>query len=76
MTIKCSKYDTENRSGSKYCQKGTSPILTAEEISPIETLKIPKEELTGRSTFAERYEVIEELGRDCIWAMIVKRCWM
>jgi serine/threonine protein kinase/Flp pilus assembly protein TadD len=61
--VKCPKCDTENTSDSQFCKKCATP-LPAEEISaPTETLEAAKEELTRGSTFAGRYEIIEELGK-------------
>jgi len=37
--------------------------LSSKEIPVTETLETPKEELTTGSTFAERYQIIEELGK-------------
>ncbi len=65
MAIKCPKCDTENPSDSKYCKECAAQLPSSEEIPvlPTETLEIPKEELTTGSTFAERYQIIEELGK-------------
>jgi serine/threonine protein kinase/Tfp pilus assembly protein PilF len=64
MTIKCPKCDTENPSDSKYCKECAAPLQPSEEISaPTETLEAAKEELTTGSTFAGRYQIIEELGK-------------
>ncbi len=63
MTIKCPECNTDNPSDSKYCKECATP-LPPEEISvPTETLEAPKEELTTGSTFAGRYQIIEELGK-------------
>ncbi len=72
--MKCPKCYYENSSDSQFCSKcgtqlpsdkaipGASP--TSEDISePTKTIEAPKEELTTGSTFATRYQIIEELGR-------------
>jgi serine/threonine protein kinase len=63
MAIKCPKCHSDNPEDKFYCGKcGT--VLPSEEISaPTETLEAAKEELTTGSTFAGRYQIIEELGR-------------
>ncbi len=64
MTIKCSKCHFENPEGSRFCSKCASSLPAPEDISaiPTKTLETPKKELTRGSIFAERYEIIEELG--------------
>ena len=65
MEIKCPKCHTENTSDSQFCKKCATPFPSSEEIpaSPTKTLETPTEELTTGSTFAGRYQIIEELGR-------------
>ena len=65
MAMKCPKCETENPSDSKYCKECSTPLPTSEEISvsQTKTLETPKEELTTGSTFAGRYQIIEELGK-------------
>ncbi len=61
--MKCPKCNTENPETQRFCGDcGTQ--LPSEEVSvPTETLEAPKEELTTGSTFAGRYQIIEELGK-------------
>ena len=63
--MKCPKCNFENPDDTLYCGKCAAPLLPSEEISaPLtETLETPKEELTTGSTFAGRYQIIEELGK-------------
>jgi serine/threonine protein kinase/predicted Zn-dependent protease len=65
MTVKCPKCQTDNPDTQKFCGECATSLTSSEEISVshTKTLEIPKEELTRGSTFAERYEIIEELGR-------------
>ena len=63
MVIKCPKCDTDNPSDSKYCKECATPLPSKKEIPVTETLEIPTEELTAGSTFAGRYQIIEELGK-------------
>ena len=72
--MKCPKCDFDNPADTLYCGKcGTrleqegpiGPSGPTEEVSPslTKTLETPKEELTTGSTFADRYQIIEELGK-------------
>ena len=63
MTIKCPKCQHENPDGTIYCGKCAEQLLSPEDIKVTETIETPKEELTRGTTFAGRYEIIEELGR-------------
>jgi len=63
--MKCPKCNSENPADTKFCGECAAPLHPSEEISaPLtETLETPKEELTTGSTFAGRYQIIEELGK-------------
>ncbi|NIM91614.1 MAG: protein kinase [Candidatus Aminicenantes bacterium] len=62
--MKCPKCHSDNPSDSGFCSKCGTQLLPSEEISaPTETLEAAKEELTRGTTFAGRYEIIEELGK-------------
>jgi serine/threonine protein kinase/Tfp pilus assembly protein PilF len=63
MGIKCPKCETENTSDSEFCKKCATPLPSSKEIPVTETLETPKEELTTGSSFAGRYQIIEELGK-------------
>ena len=65
MTITCPKCQHENPDDSIYCGKCTTPLKSSEKtpIKHTETLQAPREELTTGSTFAGRYQIIEELGK-------------
>ncbi|MGD8540433.1 MAG: protein kinase, partial [Candidatus Aminicenantes bacterium] len=69
MANTCPKCKTDNPPDSKYC-KECATSLTASDVpstdAPIEhteTLQAPREELTTGSTFAGRYQIIEEIGK-------------
>jgi serine/threonine protein kinase len=62
--MKCPKCQIDNPSDSKYCKECATPLPSSREIdiSQTKTLETPREELTTGSTFAGRYQIIEELG--------------
>jgi len=63
--MKCPKCNFENPADTKFCGECATPLHPSEKISAhlTETLETPKEELTTGSTFAGRYQIIEELGK-------------
>jgi len=63
VAVKCPQCDTDNPSDSKYCKECAAPLPSPGEAVVTETLETPKEELTTGSTFAGRYQIIEELGK-------------
>jgi len=63
MTNKCPKCQTDNPADSKYCKECATPLPSSEDIEVTATIETPKEELTTGSTFAGRYQIIEELGK-------------
>ena len=65
MAVKCPKCRIDNPDTSRFCAEcGTELPKTKDiHIYATETLQIPKEELTPGSTFAGRFQVIEELGK-------------
>jgi serine/threonine-protein kinase len=65
MGIKCPKCQSNNPDTQQYCGECGTQLISLEEIpaSPTKTLETPTEELTTGSTFAGRYQIIEELGR-------------
>ncbi len=65
MTIKCPKCNVANPDTVKFCGECGTQLIPTKEIysSPTETLQTPVKELTTGSTFAGRYQVIEELGK-------------
>jgi serine/threonine protein kinase/tetratricopeptide (TPR) repeat protein len=63
--MQCPKCHFQNPEDTVYCGKCATPLLSAKEVpfSQTETFQTPVKELTTGSTFAGRYQVIEELGR-------------
>jgi serine/threonine protein kinase/tetratricopeptide (TPR) repeat protein len=63
MGVKCPKCHYENPDDTVFCGKCGGRLHSPEEVKVTETLETPKEELTTGSTFARRYQIIEELGK-------------
>jgi len=63
MGVECPKCHFENPDDTLYCGKCTTPLKPSEELSPTKTFETPVKGLTTGTTFASRYEVIEELGK-------------
>ncbi len=62
--MKCPEFDFDNPEGSSFCGMCATPLPSPEKISELPTQtreKIP-DKLKRGSTFASRYESIEELG--------------
>ena len=63
--MKCPKCHSANPADSTYCSKCAAP-LSSSKVKPIsvtKTLEMPTKELSIGSTFAGRYQIIEEIGR-------------
>ncbi len=61
--MKCPKCETINPADSKFCSNCAAPLPgTSARPSSTETFQAPVLELTTGSTFAGRYQIIEELG--------------
>ncbi|MDH5769035.1 MAG: serine/threonine protein kinase, partial [Nitrospirota bacterium] len=63
MDIKCPKCQFENTSNSKFCKECGTQIPSSKDIEVTETIEAPKEDLIRGTTLANRYEIIEELGK-------------
>lgn len=62
--MKCPKCQSENTDSARFCSNCATP-LPLDDVQPsfTKTMETPIGELTTGSTFAERYQIIEELGR-------------
>jgi len=63
--MKCPKCNAENSDTARYCSNCATPLPSPKgDVGSFqETLQAPVQELTTGSTFAGRYQIIEELGR-------------
>ncbi len=63
MAIKCPSCHSENPEDTFFCGKCGTKFASSERIDVTQTLETPREEITTGSTFANRYQIIEELGQ-------------
>ena len=64
MTTQCPKCRTENPDTLRFCGEcGTQLISTDDMPAQSKTLEAPREELTRGTTFTNRNEIIEKLGK-------------
>ncbi|MBD3413929.1 MAG: protein kinase [Candidatus Aminicenantes bacterium] len=63
MTIQCPKCQHENPDTLKFCGECGTQLYSPQEGEFTETLETPRQELTTGVTFANRYQIIEELGK-------------
>ena len=63
MAITCPKCHSENPDDTVFCGKCGTKFPSPEEVEVTETIEAPMEELTRGATLANRYEIIEELGK-------------
>ena len=63
--MKCPECQADNPETQRFCGECGTQIIPSEDdsVSLTKTLETPQEELTTGSTFADRYQIIEELGR-------------
>ncbi len=62
MAIKCPKCHSDNTDTARFCSNCATSLPFLKETSHTKTLDTPREEFTRGTTFAERYEFMEELG--------------
>ena len=63
MAKKCTKCQTENPEDAQFCKGCGAPLPKTPEAVPTRTAETAQEELTTGSSFAGRYQIIEELGK-------------
>ncbi len=63
MSNTCPKCNTNNPDTLKFCGECGTRLLSPKDIGVTKTIEIPVEEFTRGTTFADRYEIIEELGK-------------
>jgi serine/threonine protein kinase/Tfp pilus assembly protein PilF len=65
MATQCPKCKADNPDESKFCNECGLQLDSIDQMPapPTQTLEVPKQELTRGTVFANRYEIIEELGK-------------
>ncbi len=65
MATKCPKCQADNTDTARFCSSCAASLSLADDAQPsfTKTLETPAQEFTRGTLFAERYEIIEELGR-------------
>ena len=63
MGIKCPKCNFDNPETATFCADCGTKISLPKDVDVTETLETPKEELIRGTILANRYEIIEELGK-------------
>ena len=63
--MKCPSCQASNTDTARFCSNCAAPLASSDEAQPsfTKTLETPVDELTRGTRFADRYEIIEELGR-------------
>jgi serine/threonine protein kinase/tetratricopeptide (TPR) repeat protein len=62
--VKCSRCGSDNPAGTRFCGRCAAPLRAESDLpAATETLRTTIRELTTGTTFARRYQVIEELGK-------------
>jgi serine/threonine protein kinase/Tfp pilus assembly protein PilF len=63
--MKCPKCESENTDTARFCSNCAEPLTAVDKAQPsfTKTLETPVEALTRGTLFADRYEIIEELGK-------------
>ncbi len=62
MGIQCPKCHSDNTDSARFCSNCATP-LPSQEVSVTKTLETPTRKLALGSIFAERYEILDELGK-------------
>ncbi|MGB6866585.1 MAG: serine/threonine-protein kinase, partial [Candidatus Aminicenantaceae bacterium] len=63
MAVRCPQCQFENPDETVFCGKCGTKFPSPKEVKVTETIEAPREELTTGSTFAGRYQIIEEIGK-------------
>jgi serine/threonine-protein kinase len=65
MSVKCPKCQYENPDTQRFCDDCGTQLTPSDEVTPsiTKTIETPIRRLEIGSTFAERYEILEELGK-------------
>ena len=63
MSVKCPECHSDNTDTAKFCSECATPLTTHGEVSVTKTLETPQKKLAKGTTFADRYKIIDRLGK-------------
>jgi serine/threonine-protein kinase len=63
VSVKCVKCHSDNTDTAKFCSECAAPLKSSDDIGVTKTIETSVEQLTSGDTLANRYEIIEELGK-------------
>jgi serine/threonine protein kinase/Tfp pilus assembly protein PilF len=63
VATQCPKCQSENPDTARFCSECATPLQPPKDIGVTRTIETPVKEFTRGTTFAGRYEIIEELGK-------------
>jgi len=63
VAVKCTKCNSDNTDTAKFCSECATPLQPFKNIGITRTIETPVEEFTRGTLFADRYEIIEVLGK-------------
>jgi len=72
VATRCPKCQSENPETAKFCSECATPLQPSKDIGVTRTIETSVGEFTRGTLFAERYEIIEELGKGGMGMYIVK----
>ena len=63
--MKCPRCQTDNPDTQKFCGECATPLPSSEEIilTATKTLETPMKKLESGTTFARKYQILEEIGK-------------
>jgi serine/threonine protein kinase len=61
--MKCPKCHFDNPSGTHFCGNCAAPLPKDKKIAFTETIQVTIQELAAGTTFARRYQIVEDLGK-------------
>jgi len=66
MSFKCPQCNTVNPDTEKFCDECAASLRLSKDIGVTKILDTPYEDFTRGTTFAERYQIIEEMDKGSV----------